>query len=268
MTTPVFVLFYALMMANAAVFSALGQGGGVLYTPIQIFFGIDFHMAAATTLFLIMVSSLSSTLIFRGARRVDWGMAVVLETATMTGAFLGGAVSGYFSASVLTYVFSGVLAFAAGFMVHSVIRGRNCEAATSSFSQWVRETHQGRYCINLFIALPLSLLAGAVSGLVGVAGGVLKVPMLVLLFGVPMEMAVGSSAFMVGLTALGGFAGHIVAGNFDWRLAVALAPGVFIGGQLGARWAVGVAGARMHRIFGYFLILLAVFLVISTAMRV
>jgi len=252
------------MITNAAVFSALGQGGGVLYTPIQIFFGVDFHTAAATTLFLIMVSSFSSTLIFRGAKRVDWGMALTLESATVAGAFLGGAFSGYFSAKVLTWVFSGVLTFAAAFMVYSVRRQHECDGTKSRFSQWVRRTGEGVYCVNLAIALPLSFVAGGLSGLVGVAGGVLKVPMLVLLFGVPMDMAVGSSAFMVGLTALGGFTGHLAAGNFDWKPALALAPGVFVGGQLGARWALGLGHARLRRIFGLFLVMLAAFMVFST----
>jgi uncharacterized protein len=71
--------------------------------------------------------------------------------------------------------------------------------------------------------------------LIGVSGGILKVPTLVLMFGVPMNIAVvGSSAFMVGLTASGGFLGHLLAGHFDWKMALVLIPGIFVGAQIGS----------------------------------
>ena len=90
---------------------------------------------------------------------------------------------------------------------------------------------------------------------------------LVLLFGVPMNIAVGSSAFMVGLTASGGFLGHLVAGHFDWKVALMLMPGIFIGAQIGARTSVRVDKTRMKHFFGYVLAALAVFLVIRTALH-
>ena len=103
--------------------------------------------------------------------------------------------------------------------------------------------------------------------LIGVSGGILKVPMMVLLFGVPMSIAVGSSAFMVGLTAIGGLLGHVAAGQFDWKVALALAPGVFLGAQIGARWGVKVNKQLMKRYFGYFLLALAALLVIRTVLK-
>ena len=65
MSLLVFAFFYLVMFAVATVFSSLGVGGGVLYTPVQLFFGIEFHMAASTSLFLIMVVSVSATMVFQ-----------------------------------------------------------------------------------------------------------------------------------------------------------------------------------------------------------
>jgi len=263
MSAVTFILFYLAMVANAVVFSALGQGGGVLYTPIQLFFGIDFHTAAATTLFLVMVTSLSSTLVFRRAGVVDWPMAFVLESTTTLGGFLGGLYSGHFTGRFLTFLFSGVIAFAAIFMVRT-FSGAACN--TERFYCWRRRLGTESYAVNLAMALPISFCAGAVSGLIGVAGGILKVPMMVLLFGVPMNIAVGSSAFMVGLTASGGFLGHLKAGHVDWRVALALVPGIFAAGQIGARKAVKVDKQRMRVWFGYFLMALAAFLAARAAL--
>jgi len=262
MTTAIFIFFYVSMVANAVVFSALGQGGGVMYTPIQLFFGIEFHVAAATTLFLVMVTSLSSTLVFKKAGAVDWPMAIALESTTTLGGFLGGLYSGYFTGRFLTYLFSGVIAFAAIFMVRS-FHPRACSAGR--FYLWERRMGQETYCVNLALALPISLIAGLVSGLIGVAGGILKVPMMVLLFGVPMNIAVGSSAFMVGLTATGGFLGHLKAGHVEWFTALALVPGIFIAGQIGARLALRTDKKKMKVYFGYFLFGLAAFLALRAA---
>ncbi len=267
MSVLLLLLFYLVMIAVATGFSALGQGGGVLYTPVQLFFGIDFHTAATTSLLLIMVVSLSSTQVFRKAGLVDWPMALVLESSTTLGAFLGGLFSGHFSGRALTYLFAAVIATAALFMVRRFQRKADCETVASDFYHWARHLGKESYCINLGLALPVSFAAGVVSGLVGVSGGILKVPMMVLLFGVPMSIAVGSSAFMVGLTASGGFLGHLAAGQFDWKVALALAPGVFLGAQVGARLGIKVDKQHMKRYFGYFLLALAALLVIRAALK-
>ena len=83
---------------------------------------------------------------------------------------------------------------------------------------------------------------------------------------VPMNIAVGSSAFMVGVTASGGFLGHLIAGHFDWRIAFLLAPGIFLGGQIGARQSVKIGKKKMKVYFGYFLVALSAFLLIRTAL--
>lgn len=136
----------------------------------------------------------------------------------------------------------------------------------SGFYRWRRSVCSEVYCVNLALALPVVIVAGVVSGLIGVSGGIVKAPMLVLMFGVPMNIAVGSSAFMVGLTATGGFLGHLTAGHFDWKTALILTPGVFIGAQAGARMSVKADKAKMKRVFGYILAALGVFLVIRTAL--
>ncbi len=97
MSLLVFAFFYLVMFAISAVFSFLGVGGGVLYTTVQLFFGIEFYTAASTSLFLIMVTSLSATLVIQKSAAIDWALAIVLETPTTLGVFLGALYSGHFS---------------------------------------------------------------------------------------------------------------------------------------------------------------------------
>jgi len=252
------VAILALLFFGVAIgFSMLGQGGGVLYTPIQVMAGIDFHVAATTSLFLIMATSLSATIVFRKARRVDWPLAITLESVTMVGGFLGGLFSGRFAGTTLTLLFAGVVAFAAYFMIAKTRAAPRLEDAGGRFT-WRRKIGEHAYQVNLAIALPISFVAGAVSGLVGVGGGILKVPMMVLLFGIPMEIAIGSSAFMIGLTALGGFAGHAASGHWDWKTSLLLAVAVFAGGQIGARRSVKLDRSKVKTAFGWFLVAIAV----------
>lgn len=259
-------ILFACMLGVAIVFSMLGQGGGVLYTPIQVFFDIDFHVAATTSLFLIMMTSLSATLVFRKARKVDWPLALVLESATTLGALLGGLFSGQFSGGFLSVIFSAVVAFAAVFMVWDFKMETVCLSAQEGGAlYWKRHFGNQTYCVNLFVGLPISLIAGAASGLVGVGGGILKVPLMVLLLGIPMDIAVGSSAFMVGLTAVGGFLGHLVSGHWDWRTSLVLAVGVFVGAQIGARKALGIDKKKMEKAFGWFLFAIGALMVIRAA---
>lgn len=265
MSVVAFAILFALMFVIASVLSALGVGGGVLYTPTQLFFGIEFHAAATTSLFLIMITSVSATSVFSKAEAVDWPMAIVLESSTTLGAFLGGLYSGHLSGGTLTYIFSVVLTVAAFFMVKHIEVENKCGERPGGFFRWRRNVGSESYCVNLALALPIAFVAGVVSGLIGVSGGILKVPMLVLLFGVPMNIAIGSSAFMVGLTATGGFLGHLTAGHFDWKTAVMLAPAVFVGAQIGARTSVKTDKTKIKKFFGFMLAALALFLIIRTA---
>ncbi len=262
------VFLSVIIFLVAITFSMLGQGGGVLYTPVQVLFGIDFHVAATTSLFLIMLTSFSATLVFRKARKIDWPLAIVLESITTVGGFIGGLASANISSEVLTWIFSGLVAFAALFMIHEFKRSPSAAPKPLRWFCWRRHFNEQHYHVNLLLALPVSLIAGLSSGLVGVGGGILKVPLMVLLLGIPMDIAVGSSALMVGLTASGGFAGHLLAGHWDWKTSLMLGIAVFIGGQIGARKALTIDKKKMKKLFGWFLLIIASIMLIKNEQAV
>jgi uncharacterized membrane protein YfcA len=88
----------------------------------------------------------------------------------------------------------------------------------------------------------------------------------VLVLGIPMDIAVGSSALMVGLTAGGGFAGHVLAGHWNWRLSLILAVAVFIGGQIGSRISVKLDKKQLKKGFALFLLVVAVGMVLKAVL--
>jgi uncharacterized membrane protein YfcA len=246
------------LLIAAFTASLFGQGGGVLYTPLQIWSGINFTTAAATSLFLILVTSISATIVFRKAHKVDWGIAMGMEIPTTVGAFLGGIVSHYVSALFLGLLLSALLAVAAWFMLHP-IKATDPVSHSDSSSRWTwqRIWNGQKYQIDLRLMVPCMLVIGILTSMVGIGGGALKVPLMVLLFHIPIPSAIGSSAFMVGLTATAGLLGHISVGHFNWMTALLLAVPVFIGGQIGSRLSIRLNARKLSKWFGVFIVLVA-----------
>jgi uncharacterized membrane protein YfcA len=103
------------------------------------------------------------------------------------------------------------------------------------------------------------ILAVAVFAVALVFSMLGQVPVMVLLLGVPMEVA----AVLVGLTASGGFAGHLLRGHWNWELSLILAVAAFIGGQMGSRVTVGLDRRSLKAGFGWFLIVVAATMVLE-----
>ena len=105
------------LMIVAAFAALVGIGGGVLYTPLQVLYGIDIHSAAANSLFLIVILSLSATVTYRRAQRIDWQLAFVLEIFTVAGGFAGGYLSDFIPPRPLTALLIATLVFVSFIML-------------------------------------------------------------------------------------------------------------------------------------------------------
>jgi uncharacterized membrane protein YfcA len=188
-----------------------------------------------------------------------------LEFPTTLGAFLGGRLSRDFSEEALSLLLAALLTVAACFTIRAH-RARNVDGAAPAGVFIWRRMHDGQaYGISLLLALPIMAIVGLVTGMTGNGGGVLKVPVMNLLFRVPMPVAVGSSAVMVGITAAGGFIGHASAGHWDWRTSLVAALAVFVGAQIGSRLSVEVDKDRLKTVLGWFLLVAAAAIALRAA---
>lgn len=264
-TRPMTIIWHiglALSLFLAAAFAALlGIGGGVLYTPLQVLYGVDIYTAAATSLFLIIILSLSATRVYRKANKVDWQLAFVLEIFSICGGFAGGFFSDLVPALTLKIILVVTLIIAAVFMFLKDTAAIKIGTGSEKIYVWKRERNGISYDVNLLIALPIALIAGILSGMLGIGGGVLKVPMMTLLLGIPMDIAISTSVFMVGITSLAGFSGHLLAGHWNWKMSLILAPFVFVGAYIGAHTMLRTDKKKLKFLFGVFLILIAAGLV-------
>ncbi len=261
------VLPFALLLA-ATIASIFGQGGGSLYTPVQLWLGIDPHAAAATSLLLIVVTSLSATLVFHSRRHTDWAMCAVLEAPTLVGALGAAYVARILPNLVLVLVLCGLLTVAGLTMTQLDLRpAESCGPGSAGVRpwHWLRQRADEAYCLNLLVTTPTMFLIGFATSMVGLGGGILKLPAMVLVFRIPIRIAVGSSALMVGITAASGLVGHISVGHLQWGTHLLwCSVAVFCGAQLGSRLSRYLSTESLQRSFGWFLIVTAAVTLIRT----
>ena len=217
------VFMYLAFFIASGISSMIGIGGGVLYVPILLAFGFPFYQAAAISIFIIIALSISASLVYYRAQLIDWKLALTIEPLTAVMSLVGGYYSSFIQVKELKILFILVLIISGYFMIKPIEEIQNKFINQKKWCYWLRKFGEEEYSVNLLLGLPITALAGLMAGLLGIGGGIIKVPLMVLLLGVPMKIAVGTSCFMVGITALFGFWGHFFAGHFEPKTALILA---------------------------------------------
>jgi len=257
------VLIYLAFFVAAGISSMIGIGGGVLYVPLLLGFGFPFYQAAAISIFIIMALSISSSLVYYRVQLVDWKLALIIEPLTAAMSLIGGYYSSFIQIKQLKILFILVLIVSGYFMLKPIKEIQDKFINQRKWSYWQRKFGEEEYSVNLLIGLPLAALAGLIAGLLGIGGGIIKVPLMVLLLGVPIKIAVGTSCFMVGITALFGFWGHFYAGHFELKMALILALVVFAGAQAGSRISIKVDKILLKKFYAIFLFLISAWMMMN-----
>jgi len=238
------VVFFLL----AAVCAMLGVGGGIVYVPTLLLTGHDMHWSVTASLATILAGSSSAASVYLLRKEADLPLALLLEPATMLMAFVGGMLSAHVPSPLLQGLLGSVV-LGGSYAMWKKKRLLTSKDGTHRWGTWTRVRDDATYHVWLPAVLPAVAAAGLLSGLVGVTGGFLKVPILVLLCGVPMHTAVATSTVMVVFTALGGLAGHVTQETVNWLVLIPLAIAVILGGQLGSRLVKKVEGATLRLVF-------------------
>lgn len=252
------LILAAIFFAVSTLFSMIGMGGGILYVPILLIAGFTFNQAPAISLLLISATSIAALSTFWRNRKVDWKLALVIDPPTDMMAFAGGYFSSLIPEPVLRFVLVGILMIAGTLMLLNKARKDSHTFNKEHWWLWHRDFHGTNYTVNLPLVLTATALIGVLSGMLGITGGIIKLPLMVLLCGVPMDIAVATSTVMVAVTALSGLAGHAMNGQVDWRTGLVLAATAVAGGLLGSRISVSMDKARLKKGFGIIVWLIAI----------
>jgi uncharacterized protein len=261
MSVIVIVISCLAVMILAVLFSMVGQGGGTTYVPVLLITGLTMHEASTTSLFIIMLASISATLVFGRKKTVDWNLLLFVIPFAILGSFAGGYVAQWMSAVMLKVIFAILLAVTAFFMMRPATEG----LAPKFMPRWLpleRTCCKYQYQISMGVLIPAIALAGFVAGMIGIGGGLFFLPMLILLFGCPTRIAIGVSTTYVGITALPGFLGHLFGGDpFNIWIALPLALAAFTGASLGPIISLKTSIPKLRFILAMVLIALAVWMV-------
>ena len=257
-----FIVVSLLIFIVALSMTMVGKGGGNFYVVILAFAGIPMHEAATTGQFILFAASVAAMAIFHNNKSVSWALALLIGSFTALSALGGGFFSHLFSGFILKIIFAAMLLISGLLMLLPISEtqyvGRN------NYPGIIRIQSGGEhYRVNLWIALPVTVIAGFSSGMVGVSGGSFLVPLMVLACGVPMHTAVGTASALIATTAFMGFAGHAAQGDFSPSWAVPLALVTIMGGIIGGKFALKSKPKSLKRLFAYTNWVAALFIVFN-----
>jgi uncharacterized protein len=264
------VFLFGIGAASGIAGAVLGTGGGVFLIPVLVLlFGLPMHFAVGTSILCVIATSsaVASVNVERGTANMRLGMT--LEMGTSVGAISGGLLAAWLSAPVLETIFAVVLLPTAALMwrgrKETSASGGNLEPmaeSTGVLGAKFRDPQTGRevtYRVQrLWAGLGISYIAGIMSGLLGIGGGVFKVPALVLFCGVPIRAAAATSNFMIGVTAAASAFLYFGRGQVEPLLTATVALGVLAGSAVGSYVNRFVGGRVVERTFAVLLLAVAV----------
>ncbi len=269
MVAILFLVETFLVAIGAGIFGALlGLGGGAIIVPVlTLALGIDIHYAIGASIVSVIATSSGAAAAYLRDGVTNIRVGMFLEMATTTGAITGALVAGYLGGPVLFIIFSVVLLYSA----FAMFRRRHAELPTGvemgrlanflnlgssyydpALDQQVQYNVRGaRY------GLPLMFVAGAVSGLLGIGSGVLKVPAMDIAMKLPMKVSTATSNLMIGVTAAASAGVYFIRGDVNPFIAAPVAMGVLIGAMLGTRLMRRLRGTQIRKVFIIVLVIVA-----------
>ena len=239
-----------LIFVVAVTMTMVGKGGGNFYVVILALANVPMHEAATTGQFILFCASVAGMIIFHRNKVVSWPLAVLIGSVTAVSALGGGYFSHLFSGFSLKMIFA-VMLFVAGAVMLVPVSKNKSPAKHDSPGRWHVQSGDENFTVNLWLALPVSTVTGFGSGMVGVSGGSFLVPLMVMACGVPMYTAVGTASTLIAATALMGFLGHAIRGDFNPSWAVPLPFVTILGGVIGSKFALQTKPKRLKQLFAY-----------------
>jgi uncharacterized protein len=232
---------FAVALGTSMLGGVLGMASGIFIVPILTIFGrIDMHTAIGASLISVIACSCASAAPFlKGLTNIR--LAILLETATTSGALCGVFLAGLIPTRYLFLLFAFILLLSAQQML---ARRKDPDGSLS-----VR---------RLPLGMTLMYGAGLISALLGIGSGVLKIPAMDTALRLPIKVSSATSNFMIGVTAAASAAAYFARGEILTSVAAPVALGSVVGAVLGARILMSVPHQKLRIMFIGILLILAI----------
>jgi len=265
-------LEFALSLFGICVFagffgSLVGLGGGIIVVPaLTLIYGIDIRYAIGASIVSVIATSSGAAASYVRQRMTNLRTAMLLEIATTTGAISGAFLAGVLQGRWLLVIF-GIMLAASGLMMLPRVGDSSRPAPSDPWADRLRlhgsyfdasEHKVVEYRVaHTKLGLALMYLAGAVSGLLGIGSGVLKVPAMDLAMRIPIKVSTATSNFMIGVTAAASAGVYFARGDVDPFIAAPVALGVVLGAAIGSHVLARIDSRLLRGVFVAVLLLVA-----------
>jgi uncharacterized membrane protein YfcA len=240
--------------------SMTGVGGGIFIVPILAFFyGFVVNSATGTSLTSIIFTAIASALNYAKQKRIYFKTGATLIITTAPGAYLGAWLATIMEERMLGLVFGAFLILVAIRMIISALRTKAQKQAQSVRTD-TELLHSGK---TIIIGAGLGFFGGVASGLLGIGGGTLVVPILIVAMGMPIHYATATSMFTMIFTSISGVARYVQSDLINFPVALLLAAGTVVGAQVGAYTSKKISGRNLGLIFGIMLVVAGINMILK-----
>jgi uncharacterized membrane protein YfcA len=245
MTPGDWVLGIAIGLISGVLSGLFGVGGGIVMTPgIQVLMSAPPIVALATPLPVVLPTALTGAYTYRRAGELDPRAVAWMVGPGAIGAVGGAALTPVIDTHLLLIVTAALLAYqAAGILLGARARGAK---------------QRPRHAATPLTFAGVGFAAGAASGLLGIGGGLIMVPLLAGWLGMPLKVALGTSLLTITVLVVPGTIVHAALGHIDWWIFVAVTLGAVPGARVGARVALGTRERTLRLLVGTFLLMVSV----------
>ncbi len=248
------VLGFALAALIGLSLGLMGGGGSILTVPIFVYvLGFAPKLAIAMSLPVVGATSLVGAIGHWRAGNVQLRTAATFGVIAMAGAYLGARLAVFLTGAVQLVLLAVIMLAAAITMFRSASRAPSVASAAD-------EQAQG---MSLALLIPVALIVGVMTGVVGIGGGFLVVPALVILAHVPMKQAVGTSLLVIAMNSVSGFAGYLGRVQVPWGFMLGFTAVAVIGILAGTYLVRFVSQRALKRAFAVFLVAMGAFILVK-----
>ena len=229
--------------------SIIGFGGGTIIVPVLTFVGFPPTLAVGNSLFAAVSNSVASTTMYAKQKRIEYSLGWKLGLMSVPGTILGAIISSDLSPMIFKILLALVLLSSASY----ILLKRKIEEKPIDVSRML-----------LIFSAGASFFSGVIASLFGVGGGIIFVPLMVVVLGLSMKRAAPTSQFILMFTCFSGLIVHSILGHPDYYQALLLSIGAFAGGILGARLSLEIKEKKLKIIVIIVIVAAAIKLIIDS----
>ena len=250
-----------------AIGTLIGAGGGFIHVPVlMIFYGFTPQHAIGTSMAVVMLNAISGTFAYIAQKRIDYEIGIRFAVAACPGVVAGALLTRFFTVKAFSVVFSLLLIILSYYLFsgveYSVIRTK---VAKPPKTRYLKDAmgEEYAYAPDMAVGISASILIGKFSGLFGIGGGIIHVPLMYSVLGIPVHVATATSHFILAITSFIGFVIFVGLGYVDLNYAVVLGIGTIFGATWGARLSLRAHPSVIKKIIAGCMFLLALKLMLD-----